>query len=134
MRRIVHRWVGLGLSAAALAVPATAQVGHPAKGSWIGYWGPSDDEQRRILVLLDWEDREIVGTVNPGRNATPVTRADIDYDTWTMTIEADMPVEGGSERLVAVGTLENLGSWTNRRYTGTYRFGDETGEFAMTLN
>jgi hypothetical protein len=45
-----------------------------------------------------------------------------------------MPVEGGSERLVAVGTLENLGSWTNRRYTGTYRFGDETGEFAMTLN
>jgi hypothetical protein len=37
-------------------------------------------------------------------------------------------------RYVATGTLENLGSWTNRRYSGTYRHGDERGTFLVTLN
>jgi len=128
------RRAGIALLAA-VAVPAGAQVGHPAKGSWIGYWGTSEGDRNRILLLLDWEDRQLVGTINPGRNAVPVARADIDYDTWTMTIEAQMPTDDGSTALwVAEGTLENLGSWTNRRYTGTYRHGDETGRFALVLN
>lgn len=123
------------LVAAAAAVPAAAQVGHPAKGSWLGYWGPSQTERNRMLLVLDWENRELVGTINPGPNAVPVDRADIDYSTWTMTIEAQMPVEGGGTApYVATGTLENLGSWINRRYSGTYRHADETGSFLLTLN
>ena len=120
---------------AAAAMPALAQVGHPAKGSWIGYWGTSEADRNRILLLLDWENRQLVGVINPGRNAVPIARADIDYDTWTMTIEAEMPKDdGGTALWVAEGRLENLGSWTNRRYTGTYRHGDETGRFALVLN
>lgn len=119
----------------ALAVPAFAQVGHPAKGSWSGYWGPGDTERRRILLLLDWENREVVGTINPGRNAVPIEKVAIDYATWTMTIEAQMPVgDGGTETWVATGKLENLGSWVNRRYAGTYRHADESGTFSVTLN
>ena len=122
-------------AALAVALPVFAQVGHPAKGSWIGYWGPSESDRNRILLLLDWEDREVVGTINPGRNAVPVERAEIDYSTWTMTLEAHMPLEGGgTERWVATGRLSNLGSWTNRRYSGTYTHGDETGRFAVVLN
>jgi len=119
---------------AAAAMPALAQVGHPAKGSWIGYWGTSEADRNRILLLLDWENRQLVGVINPGRNAVPIARADIDYDTWTMTIEAEMPKDDGTALWVAEGRLENLGSWTNRRYTGTYRHGDETGRFALVLN
>lgn len=116
-------------------LPALAQVGHPAKGSWIGYWGTSEDDRNRILLVLDWEDRQVVGTINPGRNAVAIERADIDYDSWTMTIEAPMPLDGGGDATwTAEGKLENLGSWTNRRYTGTYRHGDETGRFALVLN
>jgi hypothetical protein len=126
----------LGLIAClAVSAPGIAQVGHPVKGAWSGYWGPSDAERNRILLVLDWEDREIVGTINPGPNAVEIDRAEIDYSTWTLTIEADMPVEGGgTARYVATGTLENLGSWVNRRYSGTYRHGDETGTFIVTLN
>lgn len=120
---------------AAIAIPAIAQVGHPAKGSWIGYWGTSETDRNRILLLLDWEDQQLVGTINPGRNAVPVAKADIDYDTWTMTLEAQMPTDdGGTDLWVAEGRLENLGSWTNRRYTGTYRHGAETGRFALVIN
>ena len=120
---------------AAVALPALAQVGHPAKGSWIGYWGTAEDDRNRMLLLLDWQDRQIVGTINPGRNAVAVERAEIDYDTWTMTLEAQMPTDDGTSMAwVAEGRLENLGSWTNRRFTGTYRLGDETGRIALVLN
>jgi hypothetical protein len=125
----------LGVALALLSLQAAAQVGHPAKGSWIGYWGPSEQEQNRILLLLDWEDNEVVGTINPGPNAVAVKRAEIDYSSWTMTIEADMPVKGGGTApYVATGKLENLGSWINRRYSGTYQHGRERGTFSVTLN
>jgi hypothetical protein len=117
------------------ALPATAQVGHPAKGSWIGYWGPNDQQRNRILLLLDWENNEIVGTINPGPNAVAIKRATIDYATWTMTVEAEMPVKGaGTAPYALTGKLENLGSWVNRRYSGTYEHGRERGSFDLTLN
>ena len=127
------RALGVGLAVA--AAPALAQVGHPAKGSWIGYWGPSAQERTRILLLLDWENNEVVGTINPGANGVPIKRADIDYSTWTLTLEAEMPLAGGGTApYVATGKLENLGSWINRRYSGTYVHGPERGTFSLTLN
>ena len=130
-----RRIVSSLLMATILAAAAVAQTGHPAKGSWLGYWGPDQSDQRRMRLLLDWEDRAITGTINPGRNGVPVDRTSIDYDTWTLTIEADMPLEGGDvRRFVATGKLENLGSWTNRRYSGDYTLGNEKGTFSLLLN
>lgn len=127
--------VTLAFVCLAASLPAASQVGHPVKGSWLGYWGPSESERSRMLLVLDWENREILGTINPGRNAVPVERAELDVNTWTLTVEASMPREdGGTAPWVATGKLENLGSWVNRRYSGTYRHGDETGTFRLTLN
>jgi len=124
-----------GFVCIALSTLALAQVGHPAKGSWLGYWGPSEADQTRIRLLLAWENREITGVINPGRNAVPINRAELDESTWTLTIEADMPVEGGNtERYVLTGQLQNLGSWINRAYVGSYRLGNESGDFMMALN
>jgi hypothetical protein len=125
------------LAGSVIALPALSQLGHPAKGSWSGYWGPDEDNQRRILLLLDWADNRVTGTINPGRNGIEIDRAMVDPSTWTLTVEADMPTDGASgpeARFVAEGRLENLGSWTNRQYAGTYRLGDETGTFLLTLN
>lgn len=124
-----------GIACAVLCCAALAQTGHPVKGSWLGYWGPDDSEQRRIRLLLDWEDRQITGTINPGRNGIPIERADLDVSTWTLTFEAEMPAEdGGTERYIVSGQLQNLGSWTNRVIEGTYRFGSETGRFRVSRN
>lgn len=117
-----------------LALPATAQVGHPAKGSWTGYYGPNDSDQNRFRVLLSWTDREITGVINPGRSAINLAKVELDYSTWTMTLEAEMPVDGGTAHFVVTGKLENLGSWTNRLYSGTYTLGSESGEFWLSLN
>jgi len=122
-------------AAMAIALPAAAQVGHPVKGSWSGYWGTSPEHKTRILLLLDWIDNQIVGTINPGEKAVKIDKADLDVSTWTLTIEANMPTsDGKTARYVATGKLENLGSWTNRTYTGTYQFGAEHGTFKVALN
>jgi hypothetical protein len=36
--------------------------------------------------------------------------------------------------LVLTGTLSNLGSWTNRKYIGTFTQGSKSGNFEFTLN
>ena len=117
------------------AVAVYAQVGHPAKGSWLGYWGPDQKVQRRLVLNLDWRNQAVVGEINPGPNAAKITRSDLDYTNWTMTLEAQLPnASGAREKWVAVGKIENLGSWTNRRYSGTYTQGAEHGTFQVTLH
>jgi hypothetical protein len=111
----------LGLSATLLA-----QTGHPAKGSWSG----DLDGTTRVRLLIDAWNGELSGAVNPGRNGVDFASAELDADTWTLTITAPMP-EG---QLVLKGTLSNLGSWTNRKYIGTYTQGGKTGNFEFTLN
>ena len=133
MRRSAFLSLLLG---AALATGAVAQVGHPAKGSWSGYWGTSDASKRRILLLLDWRDQKITGVINPGPNQVAIDKAELDVATWTLRLEAQLPdVNGGAKKpFVATGQLSNLGSWTTRTYAGTYVFGDEAGRFTVTLN
>jgi hypothetical protein len=123
------------LLTALLAGGASAQVGHPAKGSWSGYWGTSDATKRRILLLIDWRDTQLTGTINPGPNQVAIDKAELDVDTWTLRLEAMLPTDNGSKApFVATGKLTNLGSWTMRTYSGTYVFGAETGRFTVTLN
>jgi hypothetical protein len=51
-----------------------------------------------------------------------------------MTLEAQVPgADGKPQRWVGTGKLENLGSWNNRRYSGTYTHGNERGQFKVTL-
>ncbi|MEO8463742.1 MAG: hypothetical protein ABI640_00235 [Gammaproteobacteria bacterium] len=117
------------------ATLASAQVGHPAKGAWSGYWGTSDADKHRILLVLDWRNAELSGTINPGPNAITLDKVGLDVDTWTLKLEAAMPDASGRKRpFVATGRLSNLGSWTNRTYAGTYTFGAEKGRFTVTLN
>jgi hypothetical protein len=125
---------GLLVCLAMLAATAVAQVGHPAKGSWLGFWGPDDKTQHRLLLNLDWKTRAVSGQINPGPNAANISRAEIDYTTWTMTIEAMLPrADGHQEKWVATGKIDNLGSWTSRRFAGTYVHGTEKGSFKLAL-
>ena len=134
LRMTRSAFLGL-LVAAAFAMAAPAQVGHPAKGSWSGYWGTSEASKKRILLVLDWRDQKITGVINPGPNQVKIDKADLDVDTWTLRLEAAMPTSGGGKApFVTTGKLTNLGSWTTRTYSGTYTFGTETGKFTVTLN
>jgi hypothetical protein len=108
---------------------AMAQTGHPAKGSWSGDL-VSDQGSTRVRLLINAWNGELSGTVNPGRRGIEMDSVELDPSTWTLTIKAQTP-EGPLE---LTGTLSNLGSWTNRKYIGTYRNGSQSGRFEFTLN
>jgi hypothetical protein len=114
----------LGLSAVLVA-----QTGHPAKGSWSGELS-SGSETTRMRLLIDAMSGELSGDINPGRNAVEISSAQLDAPTWGLTIRAPMP----DGELVLTGTLSNLGSWTNRKYIGTFTQGNKSGNFEFTLN
>ncbi len=112
------------------AISALAQTGHPAKGSWSGDLDHGSTDPTRIRLLIDAINGELSGTVNPGRRGIIMEHITLDPETWTITIQANMP----DGQLMLIGTLHNLGSWTNRKYTGTYTLNDRQGDFEFTLN
>ena len=57
---------------------APAQEGHPAKGTWLGYWGPTMTVQSRIVVVIDHDGKTMSGVLNPGPNAAPLKVARLD--------------------------------------------------------
>ena len=54
------------------AASAPAQEGHPAKGVWVGNWGPTLTPQTRIVVVMDHDGKTLSGVFNPGPNAVPL--------------------------------------------------------------
>jgi hypothetical protein len=107
-----------------------AQTGHPAKGSWSGELTPASGQAEHIRLLINAKNGDLSGTVNPGRKAIDMSSVELDPTKWALDIKAKTP-EGD---LILKGTLSNLGSWTNRKYIGTYTQGAKTGKFEITLN
>src|SRR5262245_13503417 len=86
--RMRLRFVAM-LLAMAWALPASAQFGHPLKGTWSGDWGTSKDKRTHVLLEFQWDGKAITGTINPGPNAVPLQRASLDADTWMVHVEAE---------------------------------------------
>ena len=117
-----------------LAGSAAAQYGHPLKGSWSGDWGPSADDRRRLLLLLDWDGSAVTGTINPGPNAVPIATAMLDPATWAVRIEAEgRDADDNPVAYVIDGELQNIGSY-NRVITGTWTQGGTSGDFTVMRN
>src|SRR5262245_38297862 len=118
------------LACFALAAISLAQYGHPLKGSWSGDWGTSKETRHRVLLDLNWDGKEITGTINPGTDGVPLKTATLDPTKWTVRFEAESK---GGVRYLIEGKLENLGSYY-RIITGTWTEGTRKGDFKLTRN
>lgn len=119
------------LFAMALAVPGMAQEGHPLKGSWIGVWEGNETHDEFVLIILDWNGREITGIINPGTDNIEITDAELDPDDWSVRIEADTEdANGRAVDYVLEGTIEDL-ELPNRYIAGSWRNGNESGNLEI---
>ena len=133
MCRQLVRVVGV-VACLAVSSTALAQYGHPLKGSWSGDWGTSKENRTRVLVDLQWDGKDITGTINPGSDNVRLTKATLDPADWTVHLEADAKDGSGKVmRYVIDGKLENLGS-SYRVITGTWQQGIRKGTFKLTRN
>jgi hypothetical protein len=115
----------------ALALPGQSQEGHPLKGSWIGEWADNDTHDEFVVVVLDWDGREITGMINPGTDNISITSAVLNPEDWTVRIEADTEdSEGRAVDYVIEGTIEDL-ELPNRYIKGTWQNGSDRGDFEI---
>src|ERR1700682_6509312 len=77
------------LACVAVAATASAQFGHPLKGSWSGDWGPNNETRTHVLLDIRWDGKALTGTLNPGLNAVPLQKLTLDPGSWTVHIEGD---------------------------------------------
>ena len=120
------------------ATAAPAQEGHPAKGTWVGHWGPTLTVQSRIVLVIDHDGKTMNGVFQPGPNAVPLKAARLDITPGTPgsggrgnAIPPILPIfkvyfeidardaKGTPVAIVAEGTMHNV-ALPNRSVTGTW--------------
>ena len=120
MRFIFKRMI-ISTFALGLMATASAQEGHPVKGSWIGEWqgSPLGDS---ILMVMDWDGANINGVINPGTDDINIDSATLNPDDWTIHIEAgDYELDGTFNQL----------ELPNRSITGTWKGDNASGNFEV---
>jgi len=132
MRRLAR--IGALLTALAWVAPASAQFGHPLKGTWSGDWGPGKDKMTHVVLEFHWDGKAITGTINPGPNAVAMQRATLEPESWMVHVEAERKDASGKPlRYVIDGKLENIGAYA-RILSGTWTEGGVKGEFRVVRN
>jgi hypothetical protein len=120
------------LTVLVIAMPLFAQEGHPLKGTWLGDWGPTKEHRNQIVVVLDWDGKNITGTINPGAEAIPLQKADLNPQGWQVRLEfAAKDRAGNAVQYIVDGKIENLGLY-NRSLVGTWTHGNVKGDFRVT--
>ena len=134
----------------AIAVPASAQFGHPLRGSWSGEWRESASREHRLLLQFEWEGKygapgggTLSGIFNPGTDTAPMTNlrltppgggvANADAP-WLLHFEAEVKDEtGATVKVVVDGFMENIGAY-KRFISGTFQYGNKKGPFRVEAN
>ena len=121
----------LFVASLASTAPAIAQEGHPLKGSWVGTWGPSKLHDNDLLVVLNWDGKAITGQINPGTDDGKIKTATLNPEGWLVHMEFDgKDKTGKAVSYVLDGKIEGL-AFRNRKITGTWKGGTESGQFML---
>lgn len=108
--------------AASLLSTAIAQEGHPIKGSWIGEWEGNAALGESLLMVMNWDGKDITGIINPGTDNLEIKTATLNPDDWSVHIEAgDYTLDGKFARL----------ELPNRSISGTWSSAGKTGSFEI---
>jgi hypothetical protein len=124
-RAIVGRRSCLLLLLVAFVVPSRVNVagqeGHPLTGTWTG-----DVGLRHVTLALEWDGKDVTGTINPGPDAARITRTRIDPAMWSVHLEAE-----GKTHIVIDGGVADVGS-AARTLAGTWTEGSTKAPVKLT--
>jgi len=125
--------VVLALVAVCLSTPAplAAQEGHPLKGSWVGTWGPSQNHADDVLIVMNWNGKQLTGMINPGTDNIAIKNASLNPAGWLVHLEGDGKDKSGKVITYVIdGTIQNLGL-PHRSVVGTWKSQTESGKFTI---
>jgi hypothetical protein len=127
----LKRIAAILLLSLALGLPIIAQEGYPLKGSWIGVWESNTQHGNDVLMVMNWDGKNVSGIINPGTDNIKIDKATLDPSGWKVHIEADAKnKQGGARRYVIDGTIQNL-QQPNRAIVGTWQSQGGRGKFEI---
>jgi hypothetical protein len=140
------------------AATALAQEGHPLKGTWVGEWGPTSAQRHRVVLVMDWDGKQVTGALNPGVDSISIKMLRLDITpgnpnreaagrnsqpkpgpetvpTFKVHIEAEgKDAMGNPVTIVADGPLEDIGipsRWIAGTWSQTSAGKTEKGDFKI---
>jgi hypothetical protein len=128
----------LFVAALALAVTAVAQEGHPTTGTWYGDY-TSGTTKTDLTVIMNWDGKNITGSINPGPNAKPITAAVMNITPGKPAKEGEQSTQGippifavrfEADGMTFEGTIKNPVA-VNRQLSGTWSRGAQKGTFQI---
>lgn len=120
MRKLL---IGARLMAGLLfAVAASAQEGFPLDGTWRAEGVATTGTSTTTVVVMQWDGKQITGTINPGPNGVDFTDAQLDPDGWKVHIAAK---DSKGAAITLDGVISDLGKY-NRVITGKWTEGGRT--------
>jgi hypothetical protein len=123
MRKPVITFLFTILLSTLMSTVASAQEGHPLKGSWIGEWTGNETHGDFVLMVLDWDGKNVTGVINPGTDNMVIEKVELDPSDWSVTIEAS--------GYVLEGTIQQL-EIPSRSISGTWKNGNRNGNLAIS--
>jgi hypothetical protein len=102
-----------------LAGSVVAQEGFPLDGTWRGETVAKDGSHRTIVLVMQWDGKQISGTMNPGRDSAKFTGGKLDPEGWKFTV-GFKDSQGANVRFE--GAISNLGKY-NRVLAGKWTEG-----------
>jgi hypothetical protein len=131
MRAIFFGLVVMFLACSSPGVLVSAQEGHPLTGSWVGDWGPNQNDRNPVLIVMGWNG-QITGTINPGTDNITIKSGTLDPNGWALRFEAEgRDRSGRTLNYVIEGKINNI-AMANRNITGTWRHQTARGDFKIT--
>lgn len=120
------------LLVAGFCASVSAQEGHPLKGTWLGTWESNDVHGDSVFLVLDWDGKNITGTINPGTDDISIGKATLDPDGWVVALEAEAKDGSGQTiHYMIEGHIEHL-ELPNRSIIGTWK--SERGRGALNVS
>lgn len=105
-----------------LAGSAVAQEGFPLEGVWRGETTEKNGSHRTIVLVMQWDGKQVSGTMNPGRDGADFTGGKLEAEGWKFTV-GFKNAQGTAVKFD--GTLSNLGKY-NRVLAGKWTEGATT--------
>jgi hypothetical protein len=116
MRQLVRTFLLFFL----LAGTASAQEGHPLKGSWIGEWSGNQVHGDFVLLVLDWDGKNVTGIINPGTDNMEIESAVLNTADWSVTLRAAGYEITGTIKELELPSRSIVGSWKHQNRSGNF--------------
>jgi hypothetical protein len=115
--------VGLWLTGSWLfSTIAFAQEGFPLDGTWRGEHAAAKGAATTVVVIMQWDGKQVAGTINPGPKGIEFTGAQLDPDGWKVHLAAR---DAKGKPITLEGVVSDLGKYS-RVITGKWTEGGQT--------